>query len=221
VINRPVFTQIHLFKDLSPAALQKLEAAASVRSYPDSALILQEGEEGEAVFFVLEGTVRVFRTNLDGREQTLIQLPPGAVFNLPAAFTKERLAPASVLATGPVQVLSIPLDDFRRIAAEVPEVALALLEDLSTRLHHFTGLAHDLSLRSVRGRLAKFLLERFHTEGAGPYRFTHEEVASQIGTVREVVSRTLRAFAQEGLIRIERHRIILADINELQDIADS
>jgi CRP-like cAMP-binding protein len=220
VTNRPDLTQIHLFKNLSPAAQKTLEAAAQIRLYEDSALILQEGEAGDAAFFVLAGAVRVFRTNLDGREQTLIQLQPGDVFNLPAAFTRDRLAPASALAVGPVQVLSIPLDDFRRIAGEVPEIALALLEDLSNRQQHFTGLAHDLSLRSVRGRLAKFLLERFDDNSAAPNRWTHEEMAAQIGTVREVVSRTLRAFAQEGLIRMERQRIILEDIDALRDAAE-
>jgi CRP/FNR family transcriptional regulator len=166
------------------------------------------------VFFVLHGTVRVFRTNLDGREQTLIHLGPGAAFNMPAAFADPR-APASAEAMGPVRLLSISRDDFSRLASRNLEIALVVLHDLASKLHHLTDLTYDLSLRSVRGRLAQFLLAHAQDEGAPPLPWTHEQIATQIGTVREVVSRTMRAFARQGLIRKERHRLVVADPDAL------
>jgi len=212
---------IPLFAALSPAARRELAAVASTRTCDDSQLIILEGSPDAPVFFVLQGTVRAFRTNLDGREQTLIHLGPGAAFNMPAAFTESGDAPASAIAVGPVRLLWIPCQDFGRLASQDHEIALAVLSDFATKLHHLTDLTYDLSLRTVRGRLAQFLLTHAQSEGATPLRWTHEEIAARLGTVREVVSRTLRAFVREGLIKTARHRIVVADPDALVREAES
>ena len=213
--------RIKLFAGLSPSARDRLAAAASLRSYTDGQIILLEGDQGSPVFFVLQGAVRAFRTNLDGREQTLIHLGPGAAFNMPAAFAAGAGVPSSAVAVGPVELLSISRSDFSRIVAETPEIAQAVLRDFSHKLIHLTNLTHDLGLRSVRARLARFLLGHGVAEGGPPVRWTHQEIAAQIGTVREVVSRTMRSFVREGLIRVERHRILVVDRVALDAEAES
>jgi len=87
------------------------------------------------------------------------------------------------------------------------------LQELSDCGRHLGGLAYDLSLRSVRGRLARFLLMQANSPSSA--RWTHEQIAMQIGTVREVVSRTMLAFVKEGLVRLERGRIVIADAERL------
>ncbi len=109
---------------------------------------------------------------------------------------------------------------------EHPELARVLLEDFARRLDHLTNLVEDLSLRTVRERLARFLLQHAGEKAGGPdsagvvHRWSQEEIAAQIGTVREMVARTLRAFADAGLLRIERHRIILLDREGLEAEAE-
>jgi CRP/FNR family cyclic AMP-dependent transcriptional regulator len=221
---RSALKRIPLFVDLSPAARESIALLARTTRYTDGQVIMLGGDPDAPVCFVLRGTVRVFRTNPDGREQTLIYLEAGSAFNMPAAFAKSRLAPASAMAVGPVELLTISQSDFRRIASETPEIALAVLGDLSEKLYHLTDLTYDLGLRSVRGRLARFLLTHLaqvEAQSATPIRWTHQEIATQIGTVREVVSRTLRAFAKEGLIKVERHRIVLLDSDALALEAES
>lgn len=178
-----------------------------------------EGEPDKPVFFLFEGNVRVVRASADGREQDLIHLRPGEALNLPAAFSSDHRAPASAIAVGSVKMLSIPGAELRRLVSEQPEIALAILRDLSDRLRHFTNLTHDLSLRNVRGRLARFLLTRASEPGRADW--TQEQIAAQIGSVREVVSRTLRAFAREGLVKIERQRILIQNIEALKAEAES
>jgi CRP/FNR family transcriptional regulator len=207
--------RIRLFAGLGPAAQGALSAVAVSRTYAEGQIVLLEGDVDSPVLFVLQGTVRVYRTNLDGREQNLIHLHAGDAFNIPAAFAGGGSTHASAVAVGAVSLLSVDRAAFRRIVSETPEIALAVLRDLSQKLYHLTDLTHDLGLRTVRGRLARFLLKHAQAEGASPARWTHVEIASQIGTVREVVSRTLRAFVAQGLIEVQRHRIVVLDEAEL------
>ena len=219
--TRSAIERIKLFAGLSPAARNRLAAAASLRSYDDGQIIMLEGDHDSPIFFVLQGAVRAFRTNLDGREQTLIHLGPGAAFNMPAAFAAGAGVPASAVAVGPAQLLSISRSDFSRIVGETPEIAQAVLRDFARKLIHLTNLTYDLGLRSVRARLARFLLGHGVVGDGPPVRWTHQEIASQIGTVREVVSRTMRSFVKEGLIRVERHRILVVDREALEAEAES
>lgn len=199
---------------LPERALHRLAGAARSVEYEDGQLIVLEGAVGAPVFFVVEGTVRAFRTNLDGREQNLIHLSAGEAFNMPAAFIPGQVAPVSAAAVGSTRLLCIAQADFRRITSQTPEIALAVLRDFSTKLVHLTNLTHNLSLRSVRGRLAQFLLAQAQS-GDTPH-WTHEAIAAQIGSVREVVSRTMRAFVQEGLIEMNRQQITVRDLEALQ-----
>jgi CRP-like cAMP-binding protein len=226
--NRPLlmtpsrFASIDLFSNLTAADLAPLDAVAEFRTYDAGQIIMLENEIGAYVYFVLRGVVRAFRTNLDGREQTLIHLEPGQAFNLPTAFTSQPLTPASAVALGKVELLRVRFEDFRQIATHTPLIANVVLRDLSNKLHHFTNLTHDLSLRSVRARLAQFLLRELPPgENAVLRQWTQEEIGAQIGTVREVVSRTLRAFVNEGLITIERHEITLIDVGGLEDLTET
>jgi CRP/FNR family transcriptional regulator len=97
---------------------------------------------------------------------------------------------------------------------------------MAIKVHHLTGLTHDLGLLSVRARLAGFLLSHGQSQAGAPspsahVRWTHQEIAAQIGTVREVVSRTMRAFVREGMIGLERHRILVLDREALLREAQS
>jgi CRP/FNR family transcriptional regulator len=212
---------VPLFADLSIEAQRRLSVAATVRSYDDGQMIVLQGDRSAPVFFVIDGRVRIFRTNLDGREQTLILLREGEAFNVPAAFISEGGAPANAVADGPVRLLSIARVPLSRIVCQVPEIACAVLRDLSQRLYHLTELTHDLGLLTVRGRLARFLMTYAQQDGATPLRWTHQEIASRLGTVREVISRTLRAFVKEGLIDVQRHRIVIVDAKALSREAES
>ncbi len=214
------FQQIKLFAGLSSEALQKLDAAAWSVTAADGELILLEGDKETPVFFILQGTVRVFHSNPEGREQTLILMNPGETFNHATVFSESTLAAAMAVAVGPVRLLAMTPADFRSIVSETPEIALAVLRDFAVKLHHLTAVTHDLSLRSVRGRLARFLLLQAQAASPAVVRWTQDEIAAQVGTVREVVSRILRAFVKEGLVKMERQRITVLDAEALQREAE-
>jgi len=211
VVMPTEFGREPLIDRLSPAAQRELMSVARRRVFEDGQTIALEGTPDPPVCLLLRGAVRVYRTNLEGREQTLILLAAGDALNMPAAFAGDHTAPASAVAIGPVELLAVSQADLRRLVSHTPEIALAALADLSEKLQHLTRLTYDLSLRSVRSRLARFLLDQGNTKSPAPVHWTHEQIAAQIGTVREVVSRTLRAFVRDGLIRFERQRIVLTN----------
>jgi CRP-like cAMP-binding protein len=97
-----------------------------------------------------------------------------------------------------------------------PTVAIAVLADFAAKLRHTAALVEDLSLRTVGARLAKLLLTQAAEKEAAPRRMTQREMAAQLGTVREVVGRALAELEREGLIRMERHRIVIMNRSGLE-----
>ncbi|MBC7223699.1 MAG: Crp/Fnr family transcriptional regulator [Anaerolineae bacterium] len=207
--------KVPLLAGLSDATLACLAAIATRRTYAPGEIILMEGAPCEAAFFLAEGAVRVYRLSPGGREQVLVQLGPGQAFNTVPLLRAQGVNHATVQALERVVAYAVSAPALRQAVAECPDLALALLEDFAERLHHLTDLVEDLSLRTVRGRLARFLLEQAEA-GQVAQRWTQEEMAARLGTVRDVVGRTLRAFADAGLIRMERHRILLLDREGLE-----
>lgn len=210
-----MISQLQLFAGVSPAARQLLAQVARLVVYQPGQVIMVEDDRESPVFFVHEGAVRVFRNNADGREQTIIHLRVDDVFNMPAAFAHNHNSPASAIALGHVRLIEISQPDFRWVVSENAEIALIVLRDLSDKLRYFVDLTHDLSLRSVRARLARFLLRQADLQGRLP-RQTHEELAAQIGTAREVVSRTMRVFINESLIEVHPRTIIILNPSALK-----
>ncbi len=224
--------RISLFNGLSDSALARVTDAAIHRTSPPGETTIMEGAPCQAAYFVAGGRVRISRLSPGGREQVLVRLGPGQAFNTVPPFQPRGINHANVEALTPVTLYAIPCDDLHRLVGECPEMALALLRDFADRLDHLTNLVEDLSLHTVRGRLARFLLEHASTEPSGrasgrglsgtadagqvTLRWTQEEIAAHLGTVRDMVGRTLRAFADAGLVRMERQRIRLLDREGLE-----
>jgi len=209
---------ISLFAGLPDDVLSCVARAAVRRAYGPGETIIVEGDDCRAAYFVVEGQVRVCRTSPGGREQVLTRLGPRRAFNTVPPFLPRRANHATVHAVTRVVLYAVPADDLLRLASECPELALALLRDFADRLDHLTNLVEDLSLRTVRGRLARFLLEQAEA-GAVTRHWTQGEIAAHLGTVRDMVGRTLRSFADAGLVRLERQRIVLLDREGLEDEA--
>ena len=207
--------RIPLLADLSDEALARVADATLARTYEPGETIIFEGDPCQAAYFVAAGQVRVYRLSSVGREQVLARLGPGQAFNTVPPFRPNGVNHATVEALAPVTLYVISNDDLRRLVDEYPELALVLLQDFADRLDHLTNLVEDLSLRTVRGRLARLLLEHVNEE-AITRRWTQDEIAAHLGTVRDMVGRTLRAFVGAGLIRMDRQRIVLLDREGLE-----
>lgn len=181
-------------------------------------VILLEGETPQAVYFIVRGQVRIYRLSPEGREQVLKRLGPGEAFNL-VPVLDGRPNPSSVMAWTDVTAYAIERGHFLQMMREYPALAGAALAESAARLRHMTALVEDLSLRTVGARLAKLLLTQATKESEIPRRMTQQEMAVQLGTVREVVGRALAELEREKLIHLERQRIVIVNRSGLEDKA--
>jgi CRP/FNR family cyclic AMP-dependent transcriptional regulator len=176
--------------------------------------ILLEGDKAPGLFLVQRGRVRLSRTAIDGREQVLAMVGPGEHFHLVPLFDGGP-NPSTARAMSPVACLLIPRDDLLALFRSHPDLALAALSAMAGQLRELVVLVEDLAFRSVRARLARHLLAE---AGSGAAELTHQELAERAGTVREIAGRALRRLAEEGLVRLERGRVIVLDPAGLEAI---
>ena len=117
--------------------------------------------------------------------------------------------PASVRALAPLIALFINKNDFQKVCRQYPDVALKVLAVVGRRLRHLVGLVEAMTFGSVTQRLARLLLDASKHAGSDIFDLpmTHQELASRLGTVREVVSRNLTRFRAEGLISVQDHQV--------------
>ena len=113
--------------------------------------------------------------------------------------------------------------DFQQVCRQYPDVALKVLAVVEKRLRHLVGLVESMTFGSVTQRLARLLVEASRESPAGTFDLTvtHQEIASRLGTVREVVSRNLARFRAEGILRIQGHQIQILNRARLEQEAES
>jgi CRP/FNR family transcriptional regulator len=166
--------------------------------------------------------VRIFKTSVNGREQVLnIDGPGSSVAELPV-FDGGNY-PASVAAVDEATLLFVSKQDFQSLCLTHPEVALKVLRVVGARLRRLVGIIEELSFTTVRHRLAAFLLRSAQREGRQTPAGTeillpanNQELASQIGTVRELVSRNLSRLQAAGLIQIDGRTVLISNLKALE-----
>lgn len=175
-----------------------------------------EGDAAQAMYVVIQGHVKIVRIAANGREQVLNVIGAGGHFNTVPMFD-DGPCPANVEALADVALLALPREALLRVVDEHPPLARALLREFTGRLRHLVNLVDELALHSVQGRLAGLLLTQAEAAErgiAGP-PLTQAEMAAQLGTVREMVARTLKSFEVQGIIQLERGAITILDREKL------
>jgi CRP/FNR family transcriptional regulator len=215
-----VLSGVALFADLSEAELQAL-AHRTVRHHARGGdVIFHEGDPCEVFYVVESGEVKIFKTAASGREQVLtIDGAGGSIAEIPVFDGGPY--PASAVATMETTLLFVSKREFRTLILEHPEVGLKVLKNAGSRLRRLVALIEELSFTTVRNRLILLLTRLARTAGEHTARGTeialppNQEIASQIGTVRELVSRNLGRLQAEGLIRLDGKKVVIGDIEAL------
>jgi len=208
---------IPYFNGLSQPALDSLGKHIFQKSAERGEMLLFEGEPAETLYFVVAGAVKVFKTSHDGKEQIFQIIRPGESFNDVPVFSG-GVNLASAEAMGKVVLNVIKKSDLEAIIGKYPQIALNVIHVLSKRVQQLISLVEDLSFRQVTGRVAKMLLE-YAVDGGDRPRLTQQEMAAVIGTAREMVGRSLKTLEEEGVVRIDRHRIVISNIDALKSMA--
>jgi CRP/FNR family transcriptional regulator len=174
-------------------------------------ILFLEGEPCQGIYFMKQGSIKVFKTSPEGKEQVLKIMRPGDSFNDVPAFD-EGPNPASAQAMEPSLVCLLGSAQMITLVQQYPALAVGVIRVFASRLRHLAGLAEDLSFRHVTSRLAKVLLMQAEeaTTGGGLH-LTQQDLAAMVGTAREVVVRSLRSLEGQGIVKRERHRLIILD----------
>lgn len=216
VVSRTL-SEFDLFAQLDEAALREIAGYVGEAKYAPDQVIALAGEPCDGIRLIVQGEVSVQRLSIEGREYVLDYLGPGDIFDLvPVLDGGTTLATA--IAFSHTTLYSIPCPRFHHILDQHRTVSQAVLRLLAGQVRYLSDAVEDLALHTVRTRLARFLLANA-TNGGNTRRYTQEEIAAQIGTVRDVVGRTLRSFSREGLIQRVRGQLVVADREALEEEA--
>ncbi len=204
-----------LFAALDESEISSLAARCGIRPYAPGEVLFTEGEPCRGLYIVVSGHVRIFKTASNGREQVLTIEGPGAsVAELPV-FDGDNY-PASGSAVEKADVLFISRADLRAICLEKPEVSLKMLQVVGKRLRRLVGIIEELSFTTVRHRLISWMLRHAGTRNTLTLDMSHQELAAQIGTVRELVSRNLARLQAQGMIEVNNRQILIVDREGLE-----
>lgn len=207
--------QVRHFAELPDPVQEAIAREVMSCRFDAEEVICLEGEPVEVLFILETGWVKTTRMSPEGREQALWFLQPGEVFGDVALLT-DTPSPGTVVALEAVQAWALEKAVFLRLIEQHTEMAMAVMRRLGEQVLYFIGLVEDLSLRKVEARLAKTLLKHADVSGdrlVVPRRTwtTFDEMATRLGTVRDVLSRALKTLEDEKLLHVERHEIVILD----------
>jgi CRP/FNR family transcriptional regulator, cyclic AMP receptor protein len=219
---RQILAKALLFSGLSESEMDFLVRRVAPRTYTSGQIVFNEADPCAGLYIVASGHVRIFKSSANGREQVLsVDGPGSSVAELPV-FDGGNY-PASVAAIDDTTLLFVSKQDFQELCLTHPQVALKVLRVVGARLRKLVGIIEELSFTTVRHRLAAYLLRLAQKEGKrteSGIEITlpdnNQEIASQIGTVRELVSRNLSRLQSENLIEIEGRRISILDLKAIE-----
>ncbi len=165
------------------------------------------------------GALRVGLTSAAGRELVLYRVRPGEIcLQTFICLARQGAYAAEGIAETDLDAVLIPPNAFDRLMSEDPAFRSAVLTSVASRFMDLEAMVETLAFTGLPARLAGALLT--HVAGAGVVRMTHEELASEIGSAREAVSRQLAAFVQADLVSLRRGQITLDDISGLERLRD-
>ncbi|KAA1380727.1 Crp/Fnr family transcriptional regulator [Aeromicrobium fastidiosum] len=217
-----VLRQAPLFSGLDDEVASALEDSMSSSSLRRGEILFSEGDDGNQLYVVTEGKIKLGRTSPDGRENLLAILGPGQMFG-ELSFFDPGPRSATATAVTDVELKSLGHEALSPVLNAHPDVAHALLNQLAGRLRRTNEVVGDLVFSDVPGRVAKALLDlasRFGRRADDGIHVNHdltqEELAQLVGASRETVNKALADFASRGWLRLEPRSVVILDLERLQ-----
>ena len=187
---------------------------------PKEEIITNEGDTCNYLAFIVEGSVRVYKFGETGREITLYRISEGESCILTASCVmSNKTFPAIALSETELKVLLIPSDVFREWVKKHTFWASYFYNLLSDRLTDVITIIEEVAFKKMDVRIADFLISYFTKSNNSEINITHQTIASELGSSREVVSRLLKDIEHDGLITLSRNKILLLNKPKLLNLA--
>lgn len=212
-----------IFQDLGEHERAQVERQISYATYPAGQLFYSPDEQGEALFVLREGRVRLYKLSPEGRALTLALLEPVAMFG-EMTLIGQWLHDSFAESMTECLIGTLDREELRSILVQHPAVALRFMELMGRRLRVVENKLADIAFKSVPQRLASVLLNLAQNDDdavIAPFvpRYTHQQLAEMIGSYRETVTKAMGEFRDNGIIRIDNDLIYLTNLDELQLLA--
>lgn len=222
--TRQILADSRLFKDAPEGAVRMALDGAVRRDYAAGSTIFREGDEGEAIYCLAKGRVKIARSNLEGRERIFTILTPPEVIGEMSLVSREPRS-ATAYCIDAVSALVIYRDDLKSVLDRYPQVLWSLARIMASRLGEMNREVEVLSFASTQACVA-YALHSLYLRGGfvpGPdghaqLGFTHQDLANRTGNSRETITRVLREFESAGIIRTKPGTITLLTPDALEDV---
>ena len=209
--RRAMLNNVYMFSELAPSDANILTEHSHTRSYPANTILINEGDQTDSLYVILDGEVKVYASDETGKEIILNILRPGEYFG-ELALVDDAPRSASVMTLSAVKVMMISKADFKTCLTRSDEMAFNLIRSLTKQVRALTDSVKSLALLDVYGRVAHTLIE-LATEKNGKLvieqKLTHQEIANMVGASREMVSRILKDLATGGYISVDKKSITI------------
>jgi CRP/FNR family transcriptional regulator len=220
--DRTKLAQIPLFQNLSEDAVSKLEDILIEREFSKNETIFTEGDDSSGFYIICRGRVKVFKLSSEGKEQILHIVGSKELLGAVSAFAGNPY-PANADAMEKTAAYFFPRSDFLSLVRKEPSIVLNMMANLAMRLHHFTQVIENLSLKEVPGRLAAYLLylcRRSKCDEVIEIDVSKGQLASLLGTIPETISRILKKMSEKEVLSVSGRKVKLLNKRALQDIVN-
>ncbi len=206
IITSQEFTETFpVFSLLSDKVLTDMLSKVDLMQFPAGKLIYTEGDPCSAIAFILSGKIRVYKAAETGREITLYEIGRGETCILNAScILSGNTYPANAVSLGEGKMILIAADDFRGLMESSDDMRRFVFGIISRRLSTVMSLVEEIAFGKMDVRLKEYILEKAEN---GTLQTTHQAIAGDLGTSREVVSRLLKDFERKGFLSLSRNKI--------------
>ncbi len=204
--------QTSYFTGLDDELIERLSEGASLRRYQRGEVLFWADDPCAGLHIIRSGIIKLFKTSQQGRELIINVIEEGATFNeVPVFDYGQNPVNAAALDTSDVWVIDAAV--IRSTMESDPAMCRAVIANLTDNLRMLVGKVEELSFYQVTNRLARLIsqMPEEQLSGLAPYRLTQDQMAAHLGTVREVVARSLRQLERSGAIRVSRGQIEIVD----------
>jgi cAMP-binding proteins - catabolite gene activator and regulatory subunit of cAMP-dependent protein kinases len=219
--------QVPLFHDLTPLELERVQEIVIDRQVSKRTAIFIEGSEKESIYFIYTGLVKTFKTDENGHEQIVSFLKTGDMFPHTGFFNQQPY-PATAEAITECKLIAIPVRQFERLMMDNPGIAIKLMRVMGDKIRELQEKLQVMSGQNVKNKVLAFLLQLADQHGEVQAHtvtinlpMTHQEFANAIGTTRETINRMLNQLKDEGLLEVDRNRIVIVDLEGLKQQRES
>jgi CRP/FNR family transcriptional regulator len=217
--KRETLSRIPFFTEAPPELRKEISEAAAVVHLEAGEYFLREGDTCAHFAILVSGRMRVFKLGESGQEITLYHVGAGEACPLNVScILSDRSVPAMARVEEDVEAIVVPAASFRAWIAEYEPLRRFVFQMFSTRLIEVMSLVEEVAFRRMDQRLAHRLADLLGSRSGGSVETTHAELASDLGTAREVVSRLLKEFERLGAISLARGKIVLRNESTLADL---